>query len=71
MKLVKLRTPKKLKTATFVFGLNVQGKDIIEVPEDRVALFKQLGYKEIKEKKKWQKHHLNSLKHIQFLQIHL
>ena len=52
MKLVKLRTPKKLKTATFVFGLNVQGKDIIEVPEDRVALFKQLGYKEIKEKKK-------------------
>ena len=50
MKLVRLKVPKKLKTAHWVLGYNVHGKDIIEIPENRVRDFKKLGYKEVKEK---------------------
>lgn len=51
MKKVKLKIPKKLKTAYLILGVNVQGKDVIEVSQERISLFKELGFKEIKDKK--------------------
>ena len=52
---IKMKPPKALKTAHWVLGYNVQGKEIIEVDERDVARFKQLGYKIVKETKRGDK----------------
>ena len=47
---VKMKKPEKLKTAHWIFGVNVLGKDEVEVPEHLVAEFKKLGFEEIKKR---------------------
>jgi len=40
--------PKNLSTAHYIYGINVNGKEVIEVPEHLVGEFKKLGFKEVK-----------------------
>ena len=48
MKVAKMKKPKKLATADFVYGVSVRGKDEIEVSYERMGLFKQMGFRVIK-----------------------
>lgn len=46
-----MRKPKKFKTAKFILGVNVEGKDIVDVPLAHVKDFVKLGFKPVKVKK--------------------
>ena len=50
--MVKMRKPKSHETATWVLGINVEGKDVVDVPEGLVKDFKAMGYKVVRIKAK-------------------
>jgi hypothetical protein len=42
-----MKKPENLKTAHFVCGINVLNKDVVNIPEHLVNIFKNLGFKEV------------------------
>lgn len=52
---VTLKVPKAFKTAKYVLGVDVEGKETIEVEKNLVADFLKLGFEEVKEKKSQKK----------------
>ncbi len=61
---MKMRKPKgKFQTAHLLYGVDIRGKEVVDVPEHLVSLFKAQGFKEVvgddegkeKEKKKRRK----------------
>ena len=46
-----MKKPKEHKTTHWLFGINVKDKDVVEVPEHLVSLFKAEGFEKIKEAK--------------------
>ncbi|EDP74399.1 hypothetical protein [Hydrogenivirga sp. 128-5-R1-1] len=47
---MKMKKPEKHKTTHFIFGVDVKDKDIVDVPQHLVSLFKAEGFEEVKEK---------------------
>lgn len=48
---VKMKAPKKLKTARWVYGIDVSGDEVL-VPEHLISEFEKLGFKAINEHKR-------------------
>ncbi|WP_457641455.1 hypothetical protein [Persephonella sp.] len=52
---MKMKKPEKHKSTHWIFGIDVLGKDIVDVPDHLVSLFIAEGFKEVKEKKNGKK----------------
>jgi len=46
--MIKMRKPERHKTASWVLGINVEGRNIVEVPDGLVKDFLALGYEIVK-----------------------
>ncbi|ADO44948.1 hypothetical protein Hydth_0548 [Hydrogenobacter thermophilus TK-6] len=49
--MVKMKKPEKHEATHWIFGVDVLGKDIIEVPEYLVSLFEEEGFTRISDEK--------------------